>query len=285
MDPDDESLSALLVLGQRLLLSASIEDARRESRRLLAHALGVSLDGLPSRHRIGADARLRFEGLLRRRAAHEPFAYITGSQGFWTLDLDVSAHTLIPRGDSETVIESLLRLRPDRSRAWRVLDLGTGTGCLLLAALHEYRQATGLGVDLSPAACRVAARNARRTGLAERAMLVCGRWHDALAGPRFDIILSNPPYIPTGEIPLLMPEVARHEPHLALDGGPDGLEAYRSILRDLGRRLAPGGIVLLEIGQGQAAAVTALGSAAGFRLLEVRQDLGGVARALALAQA
>ncbi len=285
MDPDDESLSALIAWGQRLLLSASIEEARRESRRLLAHVLGVSSAGLLGRHRAGAAERTRFEDLLRRRAAHEPLAYITGRQGFWTLDLDVSRDTLIPRGDSETVIECLLRLRPDRSRIRRVLDLGTGTGCLLLAALREYEQASGFGIDLSLAACRVAAGNAGRNGLAERALIVCGRWHDALAGPGFDLVLSNPPYIASDEIPLLMPEVVRHEPHLALDGGPDGLAAYRLILRGLDRLLAPGGIVLLEIGQGQAPAVTALGASAGYRLLEVGQDLGGISRVVALAQA
>nr|WP_321983028.1 peptide chain release factor N(5)-glutamine methyltransferase [uncultured Lichenicoccus sp.] len=285
MDPHDESLSVLIGHGQRLLQAASIEDARHESRRLLAHVLGASPMALPGRRAVSAEQRARFEALLLRRAAHEPLAYLTGSQGFWTLELDVSGDTLIPRSDSETVIESLLRLRPDRGRVRRVLDLGTGSGCLLLAALGEYGQAIGVGVDLSQQACRLAAGNARRNALAERAMMVCGRWLDALSGPGFDVIISNPPYIATDEIPLLMPDVALYEPHLALNGGADGLDAYRIILGDVDRLLTPGGIILLEIGQDQQAAVIALGLDAGFQLLDLRPDLGGIVRVVALARA
>lgn len=285
MPPDDERLSALIAHGQRLLQSAGIEDPRRESRRLLAHALGVDAAGLLDRDHVDAGGREIFGGLVRRRMAHEPFAYITGRQSFWTLDLAVSGQTLIPRADSETVIEALLALRPDRGRDLRILDLGTGTGCLLLAALSEYAQATGLGVDLSEAACRVAVANARHNHLAARTMMLCGRWGDALgprSGCRFDVVLSNPPYIRHDDVAGLMPEVARHEPHLALDGGPDGLDAYRAILPGLGHLLAPGGVVLLEVGRGQDQALAGLAAAVGLRLIGTRCDLGGIVRVVCL---
>jgi release factor glutamine methyltransferase len=275
-----ETVAAALRRGAAALAAAGVEDARREARMLLHAALGVA-----PRVLLAPEAAIEpavFDALLARRAAREPMAFILGRQGFWTLDLAVSPATLIPRADSETLIRAALAAFPDRSRVRRVLDLGTGTGALLLATLSEFPDAWGLGIDLSPAAAALAARNARATGLDRRASLLCGRWSDSLAGQAFDLVLANPPYIPSADIGGLMPEVAAYEPRGALDGGADGLEAYRRIIADLPRVLAYGGVAVLELGQGQAASVAALGSAAGFACATLHDDLGGIARVLVL---
>ncbi len=222
-----------------------------------------------------------FAALVARRAAREPMALIRGRQGFWTLDLEVSRATLIPRPDSETLIEAALAARPDRTAVRRILDLGTGTGALLLAALAEFPLAWGLGLDLEPAAAALAGRNARAAGLGDRAMFAAGYWAASIAG-HFDLILANPPYIPSDEIGRLMPEVAAYEPRSALDGGADGLDAYRAILPGLGGLLAPDGLAVVELGAGQAGAVSALADSAGLNVAALRADLGGVARALVL---
>lgn len=268
--------------GQRLR-GAAIEAPRLEARRLLAHVLDTSEEALlrDPRAAVPADKAQHFAALLARRVAHEPFAYLTGRVGFWTLDLEVSPATLIPRADSETLVEAALAACPDKGAALRVLDLGTGTGALLLAVLSEFPDANGIGIDLKPAAAALAARNAARLGLAARAHFLAGDWAAALAG-RFDLILCNPPYIESAAIPGLMPEVARHEPASALDGGADGLAAYRRIIADLPRLLAPQGIAVLELGAGQQAAVEALGRAAGLTPEACSADLGGVPRALVL---
>lgn len=262
----------------RALEAAGIDDARLEARLLLAHALGVERTVLIDRRRDIDPAA--FHRLLQRRLAHEPLAFITGRQGFWTLDLAVSPDTLIPRADSETLVSAARDLLADRPPA-RLLDLGTGTGCLLLACLVEFPQAFGVGVDLSPAAAALARRNAVENGLAGRCALLAGSWAAALDA-RFDLVLSNPPYIRHGDIALLMPEVAAHEPARALDGGPDGLDAYRALLAALPGLLTPEGLAILELGAGQAADVTALAAAAGLERVALCKDLGGIARALAL---
>ncbi len=268
--------------GQRLR-GAAIEAPRLEARRLLAHVLGTTEEALlrDPRAAVPADKAQHFATLLARRVAHEPFAYLTGRVGFWTLDLEVSPATLIPRADSETLVEAALAACPDRGAAVQVLDLGTGTGALLLAVLSEFPAANGIGIDLKPAAAALAARNAARLRLAARARFLAGDWAAAVRGP-FDLILCNPPYIESAAIPALMPEVARHEPASALDGGADGLVAYRRIIADLPRLLAPRGVAVLELGQGQHAAVEALGRAAGLTPEACSADLGGVPRALVL---
>jgi release factor glutamine methyltransferase len=268
--------------GQRLR-GAAIEAPRLEARRLLAHVLGTTEEALlrDPRAAVPADKAAHFAALLARRVAHEPFAYLTGRVGFWTLELEVSPATLIPRADSETLVEAALAACPDKGAALRVLDLGTGTGALLLAVLSEFPAAQGIGLDLKPAAAALAARNAARLRLAGRARFLAGDWAAALSG-RFDLVLCNPPYIESAAIPGLMPEVARHEPASALDGGADGLAAYRHIIADLPRLLAPRGVAVLELGQGQQAAVEALARAAGLTPEACRADLGGVPRALVL---
>jgi len=271
--------------GQHLR-AAAIEGPRQEARLLLAHALACRQEDLlrDPRAAVPPAAAEQFAALLRGRLTRQPLAQLLGTQEFWSLPFAVSADTLIPRADSETLIEAALAEWPDRGAVRRVLDLGTGTGCLLLAALSEYPAAIGLGVDRAPAAAALARRNAAALGLAGRARFLAGDWAAAVRG-RFDLVLSNPPYIESAAIPGLMPEVALHEPSLALDGGADGLVAYRAILSALGGLLAPGGRAVLELGAGQGPGVTAIAEGCGLRVLGCRADLGGVPRALILAGA
>ena len=223
----------------------------------------------------------RFSGMVARRAGREPLAYILGWQEFWSLRFAVSPATLIPRADSETVVEAALAARP--GGVARVLDLGTGTGCLLLAVLTEWKGAFGVGVDRSWEAASLAASNAAALGLAGRSGFVCGDWASAIGGT-FEVVLGNPPYIGHGEIASLMPEVARFEPASALDGGADGLGCYRAIMGALPRLLAPGGVALLEIGIGQNEVVTEMARAAGFGAASTRRDLGGIERVALVAR-
>lgn len=252
---------------------------------LVGHVLGITADAVAtaSRRPVAADLAARAVALIRRRAAGEPIAHLIGEREFWSLPFRCTAATLIPRPDSETLIETALARLPDAAAPLRVLDLGTGTGCLLLTILHLYPAAAGIGVDKSPPALAVAADNARRLGLAERAGFVCGDWTDAIAGT-FDLILANPPYVADADLAGLSAEVGRWEPRLALAGGADGLDAYRAILPTLGARLAADGIALFEVGFGQAPAVAAIAAAAGFQHIEVSRDLAGIGRCLALAR-
>lgn len=249
------------------LRAAGIDNPVREARLLRAHTADPA----------------RFAELLARRVAHEPMAFLLGSQGFWTLEFEVSPATLIPRPDSETLIDAAMAALPDRAMVRRVLDLGTGTGCLLLAALVEFPAAFGVGIDFVPDAAHLAARNAAANGLAGRAAFVCGNWVSAIAG-RFDLVFSNPPYITTTDIAGLMPDVAQYEPASALDGGADGLDAYRQIVPTLPGLLSQGGVAVLELGQGQAEAVAGLAALAGLTMT-TRDDFGGIARAAVLRRA
>ncbi|MBP0447606.1 peptide chain release factor N(5)-glutamine methyltransferase [Roseomonas sp. SSH11] len=278
-----ESVGAFLCQAGQVLRAAAVEAPRLEARLLLAHAMGCRQEDLlrDPRAPVGPEAQQRFRAALSARARHVPMAHLIGSAGFWTLDLLSDPSTLIPRADTETLVELALDTFPDRSSVTRLLDLGTGTGALLLACLAEFPGAFGVGVDRNPRAAALARANAARNGLADRAALLAGDWADALSG-RFDLILSNPPYIESSSIPGLMPEVALHEPALALDGGADGLDAYRALASALPRLLAAGGKAVLELGQGQQAPVEAIMRGAGLRPLGCREDLGGVPRALLL---
>lgn len=274
----------LLQQATQSLLQAGIEDASYEARLLLCWALQCDRMALMQLVDIPQEGAERFREALRRRCQREPMAFITGEQGFWTLDLHVSPDTLIPRGDSETLIEVLLDHKQERSDEGTFLDLGTGTGCLLLAALSEYPHAKGIGVDLAWEAAALAARNARRNGLSERASFFAGNWAEALQGC-FDVVLSNPPYIEHEDMKALMPEVLQYEPHRALDGGDDGMSAYRLICRALPRLLKKNGCAVLELGIGQEDSVTAIAEEVGLHKVECRKDLGGIPRALLLRQA
>lgn len=261
-----------------MLGTAGVDAPRLDARLLLAHATGWTQSALLREPGRTVDPRA-YQALLDRRMAREPVALILGWQEFWSLRFRVSPTTLIPRADSETLIEAALGARPERGRVGSVLDLGTGTGCLLLAALTEFPSAWGLGVDRNPAAASLAADNARALGLGGRASMLCADWAAPLAGC-FDLILTNPPYVESSVVPGLMPEVSRFEPALALDGGVDGLSAYRRILAGLPALLRAGGLAVLELGAGQERAVTRLAKRAGFGRVGTRADLAGVPRAL-----
>ena len=223
----------------------------------------------------GDPAPAAFESLLARRLAHEPIAYILGRRAFWTIELAVGPGVLIPRADSETLIEAAVAYFGAAGPA-RILDLGTGPGTLLLAALDQWPAATGLGVDGSADALAYARANAERLGLADRAEFALGDWGEGLSEP-FDLILCNPPY---GEAGAALPaDVAHWEPALALYAGADGLEDYRRLAPQLGRLLSPAGIACLEIGAGQESAVREILGSAGFTM-ESRSDLNGIARCL-----
>jgi release factor glutamine methyltransferase len=250
-----------------------------EARLLAAHALGTTPAGL-LRNRAAPVDPAPLEPLLRRRIAHEPLALIVGHREFWSLDFAVSPATLIPRPESETLIEAALAAFSHRPSPRMILDLGTGTGCLLLAALSEFPAAFGVGIDRSAAAAALAAHNSATLRLADRAAFICGDWAGALAA-RFDLVLCNPPYIPTSEIPLLMPEVARYEPRAALDGGSDGFAAFRRLIPMLPDLMAPTGIAVLEFGPGQLDTIAGLGRMAGMTVA-ARHDLAGNPRALVL---
>lgn len=215
--------------------------------------------------------------LLARVVAHEPLSRILGIREFWGLPFALSADTLDPRPESETVVAAVLDRLPDRDHAYRLLDLGTGTGCLLLALLSELPHATGIGVDIAPGAARTARYNAVQLGLAGRAQFLAGHWAAAIAG-RFDAVVANPPYIPTSDIAGLAAEVREYDPRRALDGGPDGLASYREIVSALPRLLRPGGRFATEVGAGLADIVAAILTAQGLRLDSIVPDLAGIPR-------
>ena len=259
--------------------AAGIDSARLDARLLVAEALGVAPGWLLTHGELEPTAaqRATIERMAARREEREPVSRILGRRGFWTLDLRVTADTLDPRPDTETLVRGVLERLPDRLAPLRLLDLGTGSGCILLALLSELPNARGLGLDASAAALEVAADNAARTGLAGRAMFRLGDWGEGVAGP-FDVVVSNPPYIPDGEIDALAPEVARHEPRSALAGGADGLDCYRVLAPQVARLLGAGGLAGFEVGAGQAEAVAALLAAAGLRDPRVVADLAGIGR-------
>ncbi len=269
--------AAIRQISERLD-EAGIESARREARLILAAAGGTDAAGLLLRDSV--DPAL-FEPLLQRRCAREPLAYILGRREFWGLAFEVSPATLIPRPDSETLIEAATETFLFRGAVDRILDLGTGTGCLLIAALNEFPNAFGVGTDISPRAAALARRNAETLGFASRATFLAADWSAPLAPATFDLVLANPPYIPASDLPDLMPDVKNYEPRTALDGGPDGLTAYRHIISALPNLLAPNGAAILELGIGQADSVARLAQNAGFST-KTRPDLANIPRALVI---
>lgn len=213
-------------------------------------------------------------------------AYILEEREFWGLRFKVSPAVLVPRPDSETAVEAALALMPDRERPWRILDLGVGSGCLMVTLLHEFPAARGVGMEVSEEALAVAQANAGALGVDARARLVLGDWrqsdwHERLDGP-FDLLVSNPPYIEAGAIEGLMPEVSRFEPRIALDGGLDGLAAYRTIAAAAPRLVSPGGRILIEAGMGQSPEIYRIFQSTGFTAEAPWKDLGGVDRVVSL---
>ncbi len=256
--------SAQFADAVRRLTAAGIDNPRLDARVLMTHALG---------------APAFFESLIARRAAREPLAYITGHKEFWSLDFEVGPGVLVPRPETETIIEQALAQFPDRSAPLKVLDLGTGTGCLLIAFLKEYPNTYGLGLEISNEARVFALRNVTRHELAARCEIRAGGWPVTFFDC-YDVILSNPPYIRSTDIVGLEPEVSHYEPILALDGGLDGLAAYRALAFEMARLLSPGGQAFVEIGAGQSEVVSALFGEVGLELGGIAPDLAGIPRVL-----
>ncbi len=266
-----------LALAEAARQLASVSDTPRlDVELLMAHALGVPRDELLLR-RLDDPVPEAFEALVARRLAYEPVAYITGSRAFWTIDLQVGPGALVPRPDSETLIEAAIEWFGDQAPV-SILDLGTGPGTLLLAALDHWPDAKGLGVDRSMEALAYARANAERLGMAGRAMFAQGDWGEGLDS-QFDLILANPPYIGTDEA--LPEDVRRYEPASALFAGAEGLEDYRRLIPDLPRLLAQGGAAIVEIGWTQAESVSAIARNSGLSPT-VYKDLGGRPRAIRL---
>lgn len=264
------------------LRDAGIDEPMREASYLLSAALNLmrgemlALDELD----LTDDQAARLATFILRRSNREPLARIVGEKEFWGLRFGLNDDTLVPRPDTETLVETVLAALPDHGRPYRILDLGTGTGCILLSLLHELKGATGIGADLSPGAVAQATANATSLKLATRATIVHSDWLSAVEGS-FDIIVSNPPYIALSEKDGLMEEVRTHDPALALFADDDGLAVYKALIPQLAGRLNPGGVVALEVGAGQAGAVGSLLQAA-FPALAVSRvrDLGGIERVL-----
>jgi release factor glutamine methyltransferase len=222
-----------------------------------------------------------FEQLLARRIAREPLAYITGTKEYWSLEFDVGPGVLIPRPETELMVESALQAFADKQAPLTAIDLGTGSGAILIAFLREFPNARGLGIDASGEALQWARRNARKHGVESRCEFRIGNWAQGIAD-RFDLVFANPPYVDAGDMARLAPEVGRFEPHLALSGGADGLDAYRTLANQIDRLLAPGGWAFVEVGMGQAEAVSRLFQGQGLEIGGVRPDLSGIQRCLAL---
>jgi release factor glutamine methyltransferase len=278
MPAPPDTIAATLRAATALLAGVS-ETARLDAEILMAHALGLTRSEMLMQQRDLAVPE-SFAALVDRRAAAEPVAYIRGTQPFWDLELTVTPGVLIPRGDSETVIEMALEAFAGRAAPARILDLGTGSGALLLAALSAFPQADGAAMDASVEALSVAEGNAARLGFADRATFhqlswLNAAWTDGLG--KFDLILCNPPYVETDAV--LNAAVAEHEPHSALFAGADGLDDYRALIPQIPALLAEGGCAIFEIGYRQAGAVSNLASRAGLST-EMRRDLAGNSRAL-----
>lgn len=262
-----------------------IETAELDARLLAGHVLGLDLTGMitAAARQIAGDEARRIEEAARRRLAGEPVARIVGHKEFWGLELALSTATLVPRPDTETAVElalEMLRATPHSNQPRRILDIGTGSGAILLALLSELPKAYGVGTDISAEALSTAKRNAVRLGLSDRTSFVACDYAAALRGA-FDLIVSNPPYIRSADIEDLAREVRDHDPHRALDGGPDGLGAYRAIMAQAGPLLATNGALVVEVGQGQSTQVEHLMTAAGLtHERPPKADLAGIPRAV-----
>lgn len=279
-------IAGLLQRAAAALADAGIEGAAREARLILQHvaAIPISTQIAFSERVIDAPVVAAFDLALARRAQREPLSHILGMREFWSLSFQVTPDTLDPRADSETLVEAVLdqldkRGAANPEQALEIVDFGTGTGCLLLALLSELPQARGLGVDLNPGAVAIARANAVRLGLSDRATFQEGNWDHGLDA-MFDVVISNPPYIPSADIASLQPEVARYEPRLALDGGSDGLAAYRALAGVVSRRTKPNGFAAFEIGVGQGPEVVGLMQESGLAQLANRRDLQGHERVI-----
>ncbi len=265
------------------LRAAGVQEAGLDARLLLCAAAGIDhLDLVRDPETVlEEEAAIKLGDFLRRRLNREPVSRILGQKGFWSLELLVTPDVLDPRPDSEILVETALELFSERQdNAFRIADLGVGSGALLCALLDVFPSAVGVAVDLSDSACSVARKNLAACGFEGRFSVLHGDWRIVADRKQFDLVVSNPPYIPTRDITNLDPEVKNFDPWLALDGGDDGLRAYREIASLLPGVLAPGGVAILELGHDQAEAVADIVRRSGLRAQGVRRDLGGKTRAI-----
>ena len=261
--------------AQARLKAAGVDSPSIDARLLLEAATGAGrVDILTDPYReVDADKIAALDAMIDRRVRREPVSRILGKKGFWKIMLNVTPDVLSPRPDTETLLDVIVRAFPPQ-RAFEMIDLGTGSGAILLATLMERAGARGVGTDISTEAIAVARENAANLDLNGRCTFIRTDWAAGFAEDSFDLVVSNPPYIPTGDIPGLDPEVREHDPHLALDGGPDGLQPYRDLAPEIARILRPEGVFAVEIGWDQGAQVKALFEAAGFTGVKVVKDLG-----------
>lgn len=282
------NINELIDVAAARFMQAGLANPKLDASLLLAHVLGIPRVRLvlEQEREITPSQAAEFEKYVTRREKSEPIAYITGKKEFWSLDFIVTRDTLIPRPDSETLVEAALKRAENIAQALEatqsltdigILDIGTGTGCLLIAILKSFPQAHGVGVDISEPALRVARMNSENHGTGKRVQFIKSNWCDEVNGT-FDLIISNPPYIAQGDAAHLMKDVAAYEPASALFSGEDGMDSYREISRCLQAKLNPGGYALLEVGQGQAEHVARMLEEQGFAIDEIRNDLSGIPR-------
>lgn len=280
-----ENLGQLTRTLSARLRAHDVPTPELDARLLVCHACGLTHEeaALNPERALSDGERDRIGRAAKRRLAREPLSRITGKREFWGLEFAIGPHSLDPRPDTETLVQSVLELAGGREAddLLSILDLGTGSGCVLVALLHELKTAAGIGVDINPATLGVARANALRHDVLGRAGFVCSSWAEPI-NQEFDFVIANPPYIRSAEIGMLEPEVARYDPHTALDGGDDGLAAYREILSGINYILAPGGWLIFEIGAGQRAAVGAMladfQGGCGFGEIRQWEDLTGCIR-------
>ena len=264
------------------LEQAGIDEAVSEARLIIGHALDLTRSEVIGRkdEKLSENQMIRCLSLTKRRSACEPMAYLIGEKEFWSLPFTVSQETLIPRPDSETLISAVLDHSRKAGTPKRLLDIGTGSGCLLAALLSEWPRATGIGIDSNNGAVTVARQNLDTLGLAGRCDIVEATWPTYCPGEKFDLIIANPPYIPTVDIPSLNRDVRDYEPLSALDGGPDGLAIHREIADNAGAVLETDGLIAVEFGFGQSGEIKLLYGAAGFNPTQIHTDLSGTDRCL-----
>jgi release factor glutamine methyltransferase len=294
LEPEDKpqyNSKTVLYSGAIALQRAHIKTASLDARILLQHVLNINREQLLADDKVTLtdEQHGAYQEMIAQRLTHKPVSQLIGAREFFGREFCVTQDTLDPRADSETLIEAVLAKYPNRMQPLRIVDLGTGTGCLLLTLLSEYPAATGVGIDLSEEALSVARRNAHSLGVKTRAMFMQSNWCEKMpagkntnVAEKFDIVISNPPYIPTSDIASLEPEVRCHEPLLALDGGEDGMVCYRDIMQQLPSILSDDGIAVIEIGFAQQHKVTAIAQEQGLHVREVKYDLGGIARCLVI---
>jgi len=275
------NISEILGTAKQHLKSSGIGSPFLDAELLLAHALGKNREFVIGRpeYQLSESEREVFAGFIKRRASFEPVAKITGTKEFWGRGFLVSGATLDPRPDSESLIEAVLELFPDKNSAFSILDFGTGSGCLPLTLLAEYPQTQAIGVEINQDTLNIAILNAQKIGLAKRINFILNDWAEGMEG-KFDLIISNPPYIKKSDIKKLAPEVSIYEPILALDGGDDGLECYRKLAPKLTGLLNKGGYAVFEFGKGQHYDIKGIFEDAGMNFVSFQNDLSGEPRCI-----